>query len=74
MKIHAHLLQVCDCYVFYVYRYLTEYSESGDFSSLDLIDNLGSSMLLSTKLTFLGKKFQIRTIMSKVYGQRRNGT
>jgi len=35
-------------------RFLSEYMSSGDFSSLDLIDNLGSSMLLSSKLTFLG--------------------
>ena len=36
------------------FRFLLEYTESGDFSNLDLIDNLGSSMLLSSKLTFLG--------------------
>ncbi|KAK3090531.1 hypothetical protein FSP39_012520 [Pinctada imbricata] len=36
-------------------KFLSEYSESGRFSNLDLIDNLGSSMLLSNKLTFLGK-------------------
>jgi nuclear pore complex protein Nup85 len=36
-------------------RYLTEYSRNGHFTDLDLIDNLGSSMLLTTRLTFLGK-------------------
>lgn len=36
-------------------KYINEYSGSGIFSNLDLIDNLGSSMLLTTKLTFLGK-------------------
>lgn len=35
-------------------RFLSEYIASGDLSNLDLIDNLGSSMLLSSKLTFLG--------------------
>ena len=36
-------------------RFLNEYTECGDFSNLDLVDNLGPSMLLSNKLTFLGK-------------------
>ncbi|XP_069124557.1 nuclear pore complex protein Nup85-like [Argopecten irradians] len=36
-------------------RFLFEYSEKGSFSNLDLIDNLGPSMLLSNRLTFLGK-------------------
>ena len=36
-------------------KFLDEYSEKGLFINLDLIDNLGSSMLVSTKLTFLGK-------------------
>ena len=36
-------------------KFLDEYSEKGLFLNLDLIDNLGSSMLLSSKLTFLGK-------------------
>lgn len=36
-------------------KFLSEYTNAGTFSSLDLIDNLGSSMVLSTKLTFLGK-------------------
>lgn len=36
-------------------RFLTEYCKSGGFSNLDLIDNLGSAMLLSDRLTFLGK-------------------
>lgn len=36
-------------------KFLLEYSESGSFTNLDLIDNLGPSMLLSNRLTFLGK-------------------
>lgn len=37
------------------FRYLLEYSESGEFTNLDLIDYLGPSMLLSNRLTFLGQ-------------------
>ncbi|KAK2564164.1 Nuclear pore complex protein Nup85 [Acropora cervicornis] len=33
----------------------SKYCQSGGFSNLDLIDNLGSAMLLSDRLTFLGK-------------------
>lgn len=36
-------------------RYLMEYSSSGRFLNLDLIDNLGSTMLMTSELTFLGK-------------------
>ncbi|KAJ6660311.1 hypothetical protein lerEdw1_017734 [Lerista edwardsae] len=36
-------------------RFLKDYCERGTFSDLDLIDNLGSSMLISDRLTFLGK-------------------
>ncbi|XP_022103342.1 nuclear pore complex protein Nup85-like [Acanthaster planci] len=36
-------------------RFLAEYSLGGGFSNLDLIDNLGAAMLLSDRLTFLGK-------------------
>ncbi|KAM5126398.1 nuclear pore complex protein Nup85-like, partial [Mantella aurantiaca] len=36
-------------------RYLKDYCERGKFSDLGLIDNLGSDMLLSDRLTFLGK-------------------
>jgi nuclear pore complex protein Nup85 len=37
------------------FRFLSEYNEQGYFSNLDLIDNLGPSMLISSRLTFLGK-------------------
>ncbi|XP_015767153.1 PREDICTED: nuclear pore complex protein Nup85-like [Acropora digitifera] len=40
----------------FVLRFLSEYCQSGGFSNLDLIDNLGSAMLLSDRLTFLGKE------------------
>ncbi|CAH1274333.1 NUP85 [Branchiostoma lanceolatum] len=36
-------------------RFLSEYSSKGGFSSLDLLDNLGTAMVLSDRLTFLGK-------------------
>ncbi|XP_006812065.1 nuclear pore complex protein Nup85-like [Saccoglossus kowalevskii] len=36
-------------------KFLSEYSSRGGFSNLDLIDNLGPAMLLSDRLTFLGK-------------------
>uniref|UniRef100_A0A8C6JH11 Nuclear pore complex protein Nup85 n=1 Tax=Melopsittacus undulatus TaxID=13146 RepID=A0A8C6JH11_MELUD len=36
-------------------RFLKDYCERGSFSDLDLIDNLGPSMLLSDRLTFLAK-------------------
>ncbi|XP_070580141.1 nuclear pore complex protein Nup85-like [Ptychodera flava] len=36
-------------------KFLSEYSSKGGFSNLDLIDNLGPAMLLSDRLTFLGK-------------------
>lgn len=36
-------------------KFLIEYVNCGKFTSLDLLDNLGPSMLVSDKLTFLGK-------------------
>ncbi|XP_066090103.1 nuclear pore complex protein Nup85 isoform X2 [Saccopteryx bilineata] len=36
-------------------RFLRDYCERGWFSDLDLIDNLGPAMMLSDRLTFLGK-------------------
>ena len=45
---------------FLLYRFLSEYCKSGGFSNLDLIDNLGSAMLLSDRLTFLGNKKQLK--------------
>ncbi|XP_013379129.1 nuclear pore complex protein Nup85-like [Lingula anatina] len=36
-------------------QFLTRYRATGDFSNLDLLDNLGQAMLLSDRLTFLGK-------------------
>ncbi|CAH2302430.1 nuclear pore complex Nup85 [Pelobates cultripes] len=36
-------------------RFLNDYCERGKFSDLDLLDNLGPTMLLSDRLTFLGK-------------------
>ena len=41
---------------YFLLRFLKDYCERGCFSDLDLIDNLGPSMLLSDRLTFLGEK------------------
>ena len=36
-------------------KLLAEYASSGTFSSIDLLDNLGASIVVSDRLTFLGK-------------------
>ena len=36
-------------------KLLAEYTESGRFSSVDLLDTLGASIIVSDRLTFLGK-------------------
>jgi nuclear pore complex protein Nup85 len=36
-------------------KYFTSYQRLGEFMDLDLLDNLGAMMMLSEKLTFLGK-------------------
>lgn len=48
-------------------RYLQDYCTEGTFSNLDLIDNLGPAMLLSDRLTFLGKYREFH----KLYGEKR---
>uniref|UniRef100_A0A672UNY1 Nuclear pore complex protein Nup85 n=1 Tax=Strigops habroptila TaxID=2489341 RepID=A0A672UNY1_STRHB len=48
-------------------RFLKDYCERGSFSDLDLIDNLGPSMLLSDRLTFLGKYREFH----RLYGEKR---
>ncbi|XP_015266227.1 PREDICTED: nuclear pore complex protein Nup85 isoform X2 [Gekko japonicus] len=47
-------------------RFLKDYCERGTFSDLDLIDNLGSAMLLSDRLTFLGKYREFH----RMYGEK----
>uniref|UniRef100_A0A8C6LXB5 Nuclear pore complex protein Nup85 n=1 Tax=Nothobranchius furzeri TaxID=105023 RepID=A0A8C6LXB5_NOTFU len=47
-------------------RFLQDYCAKGTFSDLDLIDNLGSTMLLSDRLTFLGKYREFH----KLYGEK----
>ncbi|XP_069005307.1 nuclear pore complex protein Nup85 isoform X2 [Embiotoca jacksoni] len=47
-------------------RFLQDYCARGTFSDLDLIDNLGSAMLLSDRLTFLGKYREFH----KLYGEK----
>ncbi|XP_028267773.1 nuclear pore complex protein Nup85 [Parambassis ranga] len=48
-------------------KFLQDYCARGTFSDLDLIDNLGPSMLLSDRLTFLGKYREFH----KLYGEKR---
>ncbi|XP_019745339.1 nuclear pore complex protein Nup85 [Hippocampus comes] len=48
-------------------RFLQDYCSRGSFSDLDLIDNLGPAMLLSDRLTFLGKYREFH----KLYGEKR---
>nr|KAF6457937.1 nucleoporin 85 [Rousettus aegyptiacus] len=48
-------------------RFLRDYSERGCFSDLDLIDNLGPAMMLSDRLTFLGKYREFH----RLYGEKR---
>lgn len=50
-------------------RFLRDYCERGCFSDLDLIDNLGPAMMLSDRLTFLGKYREFH----RVYGDKRFG-
>uniref|UniRef100_A0AAQ4RRR2 Nuclear pore complex protein Nup85 n=1 Tax=Gasterosteus aculeatus aculeatus TaxID=481459 RepID=A0AAQ4RRR2_GASAC len=50
-------------------RFLQDYCTRGTFSDLDLIDNLGPAMLLSDRLTFLGKYREFH----KLYGEKRFG-
>ncbi|XP_068118039.1 nuclear pore complex protein Nup85 [Hyperolius riggenbachi] len=46
-------------------RFLKDYCERGKFSDLDLIDNLGPAMLLSDRLTFLGKYREFHRLYSE---------
>ncbi|XP_053299142.1 nuclear pore complex protein Nup85 isoform X2 [Pleuronectes platessa] len=48
-------------------RFLQDYCAKGTFSDLDLIDNLGPAMLLSDRLTFLGKYREFH----KLYEEKR---
>uniref|UniRef100_G3SRA8 Nuclear pore complex protein Nup85 n=1 Tax=Loxodonta africana TaxID=9785 RepID=G3SRA8_LOXAF len=48
-------------------RFLKDYCERGCFSDLDLIDNLGPAMMLSDRLTFLGKYREFH----RLYGEQR---
>ncbi|KAF5906051.1 nuclear pore complex protein Nup85 [Clarias magur] len=47
-------------------RFLQDYCTRGSFSDLDLIDNLGPAMLLSDRLTFLGKYREFH----RLYGEK----
>ncbi|KAB5517652.1 hypothetical protein PHYPO_G00169650 [Pangasianodon hypophthalmus] len=49
------------------HRFLQDYCTRGSFSDLDLIDNLGPAMLLSDRLTFLGKYREFH----RLYGEKK---
>ncbi|XP_016423226.1 nuclear pore complex protein Nup85-like [Sinocyclocheilus rhinocerous] len=49
------------------HRFLQDYSNKGSFTDLDLLDNLGPAMLLSDRLTFLGKYREFH----RLYGEKR---
>ncbi|XP_056304610.1 LOW QUALITY PROTEIN: nuclear pore complex protein Nup85 [Danio aesculapii] len=48
-------------------RFLQDYSNKGSFADLDVLDNLGPAMLLSDRLTFLGKYREFH----RLYGENR---
>ncbi|XP_026076510.1 nuclear pore complex protein Nup85-like isoform X1 [Carassius auratus] len=48
-------------------RFLQDYCNRGSFTDLDLLDNLGPAMLLSDRLTFLGKYREFH----RLYGENR---
>ncbi len=57
---HLHLSVLVNCpwtenIIWICFRIFNHYMETGMLSHLDLMNNLGSAMLLSDKLTFLGK-------------------
>jgi len=45
-------------------KLLEEYANSGTFSSTDLLDNLGASIIVSDRLTFLGKYREFHRLVS----------
>ena len=45
-------------------KLLSEYANSGTFSSTDLLDNLGASIIVSDRLTFLGKYREFHRLVS----------
>ena len=45
-------------------KLLSEYANSGAFSSTDLLDNLGASIIVSDRLTFLGKYREFHRLVS----------
>lgn len=47
-------------------KFLELYSQEGKFHSMDLLDNLGSCMLVSDRLTFLGR-LSVNTTMLHTY-------
>ncbi|XP_057201223.1 nuclear pore complex protein Nup85 [Triplophysa rosa] len=48
-------------------RFLQDYRNKGSFTDLELLDNLGPAMLLSDRLTFLGKYREFH----RLYGEKR---
>jgi len=46
-------------------KLLEEYASSGSFSSTDLLDNLGASIIVSDRLTFLGKYREFHRLVAE---------
>jgi len=46
-------------------KLLSEYANSGTFSSTDLLDNLGASIIVSDRLTFLGKYREFHRLVAE---------
>jgi len=46
-------------------KLLAEYASSGTFSSTDLLDNLGASIIVSDRLTFLGKYREFHKLVAE---------
>ncbi|XP_052373712.1 nuclear pore complex protein Nup85-like [Oncorhynchus keta] len=67
-SMYLYGLYLYGLYLYGLYlRFLQDYCAKGTFSDLDLIDNLGPAMLLSDRLTFLGKYREFH----RLYGEKR---
>lgn len=54
-------------------KFLREYSESGNLTNVDLLDNLGSCILASDRLIFLGKYYEFHKLyQAKEYKEAGN--
>ena len=54
-------------------KFLKQYAESGKLNSIDLLDNLGSCILASDRLIFLGKYYEFHKLyQAKEYKEAAN--